>query len=338
MDRMFSGPLRDHDALKARSEDMVAAAAERVHAGRAEPRRRRDGFYVPQAHLDEFAPVEAAGPATSRPRVSTLRHSTLRSPPNEATVTPHRHPDAVVEGIRRALSPFRATGLEGARESIPHGGGGVPVHARRARDSTSHKAHYPSAHSVIDNATAEPEPQPESDSNRTALSVLRALIGNGADGRPFAGAHGGAGKRDNGGQNDTQKAKAKEGEGEGEKERVWPPQRPSRSKENGGARAASKSKLISLGETPVPRRGDAHADAEPDSGTRAGGESDLAMGVGSKRKRPRADGEGGGGSVPAAKRSRKGETRSADGVHAKGDLDFLLLFCEWLLTTLLYSP
>ncbi|KAF8168851.1 hypothetical protein K438DRAFT_1983702 [Mycena galopus ATCC 62051] len=48
MDRMFSLPFRDHDALKAHSEEMVAAAAEHVHARRAEPRRRREGFYVPQ--------------------------------------------------------------------------------------------------------------------------------------------------------------------------------------------------------------------------------------------------------------------------------------------------
>ncbi|KAF8173140.1 hypothetical protein K438DRAFT_1940227 [Mycena galopus ATCC 62051] len=157
-------------------------------------------------------------------------------------------------------------------------GGRLAIRRPARRTGCSLRPPFPpdsATHSVIpyiDTHSAEPEPE-SSDSSRTALSVLPALIANGAEGGRW---------------------------------------RPSRSKENGGARATSKSKLISLGETPVPRRGDADAER----GTRAGGESDsalaLAVGVGSKRKRPRADGEGGGGPLPAAKRSSKGETRSAD--------------------------
>ncbi|KAF7344050.1 Aldo-ket-red domain-containing protein [Mycena venus] len=97
MDRMFHGPLRDNNALIRRSEEMVAAAAQRVRMRvlgasdsneEREPQRRerRAGFYVP-------APEPPPDPASSQPLISS------------SLVPNHSSPTPVPRTRRAALRP-----------------------------------------------------------------------------------------------------------------------------------------------------------------------------------------------------------------------------------------
>ncbi|KAF8168834.1 hypothetical protein K438DRAFT_1983689 [Mycena galopus ATCC 62051] len=132
---------------------------------------------VSPADAWDLATVVNAPPSDQEfPRRAVVQFA---APPTEATVAPHRYPDAVVEGMRRALSPFRATGLEGARESRPHGGSdNIPIHARRLpRDSTSRNAHESAAHNsgVIPDTNTD-NAELDSDASRT-LRPARAHEG-----------------------------------------------------------------------------------------------------------------------------------------------------------------
>ncbi|KAF8173148.1 hypothetical protein K438DRAFT_167673 [Mycena galopus ATCC 62051] len=239
------------------------------------------------------------------------------APPTKATVTPHRYPDAAVEGMRRALSPFRVMVLEGARESKPHGGSDIiPIYVRRPpRDSTSRKAHESAAHNsgVIPDTNTD-NAELGSDASRTlrparAHEPSRAHTGMGMARREVMG----LGRRTRRGIRRGRKRRRREGEGVAAAEAFAV-------EENGTTRVTPKSKVKAhANPTLNPTLGDIPIDK--DSGTRAGRDLDLAAGVevGSKRKRPRADAEGRGVPGPAAKRSRKGtrETRSADGAHAQ---------------------
>ncbi|KAJ7257552.1 hypothetical protein B0H12DRAFT_1111164 [Mycena haematopus] len=111
LDRWFWGPLRDIDALQARSEAMVAAAAERVRVRsslgvKPQPRHRREGFYVaPQD--DDSRPASGQSkhdPPTERVTPIPTPLQDL-APREDGRGDPHT--DAVVRHLRRALDPLR---------------------------------------------------------------------------------------------------------------------------------------------------------------------------------------------------------------------------------------
>ncbi|KAJ7873477.1 hypothetical protein B0H14DRAFT_2719672 [Mycena olivaceomarginata] len=127
MDRVFAGPLRDAEALQRRSEDMIAAAAERVlSAGRTGPRNSRQAFHFAETSGHEEESLAVAPPsdlvpaggsgAQSNPSRQRRTHANPLPVEGGADAVPAGHSEEFVESVRRALRPLHSAMLAKSQE------------------------------------------------------------------------------------------------------------------------------------------------------------------------------------------------------------------------------
>ncbi|KAF7373963.1 hypothetical protein MSAN_00608800 [Mycena sanguinolenta] len=277
MDRWFFGPLRDKEALQARTDVMLTAAAARVRARstrtRPLPHQRREGFYVaPQDDLAHDAGTELV-PATP-----------TQHPPSE------QRPRSGQSGRVHAAEP-KPLQTPPLREPLPHEGDRGEPHTDRVVQELRQQ-------DVVQGQNGNTTNKPSrSRSNRPALSVERGALANGGMVRLPEHAK------------PSEKTGVEKGAGKGkgnDQDKAWPPVRTrSRAKENGVA-AATGMGTVTATATGKTR---SEADAAVEAGTKRARERGDGDGEGeAKAKRARTEVE-----VPLQTTMTKTTTRSASG-------------------------